>query len=81
MHISDFILSSKFQFVVIDTNNRERIQKFKMSFRKKNWLTSIDPQRFLTMLVTAARAASYKVIEIPKTLLKEWINKCNWQSA
>ena len=73
MHISDFILSSKFQFVVIDTNNRERIQKFKMSFRKKNWLTSIDPQRFLTMLVTAARAASYNVIEIPKTLLKEWI--------
>ena len=35
MHISDFILSSKFQFVVIGTNNRERIQKFKMSFRKK----------------------------------------------
>ena len=36
MHISDFILSSKFQFVVIGTTNRERIQKFKMSFRKKN---------------------------------------------
>lgn len=35
MHISDFILSSKFQFVVIGTNNKERIQKIKMSFRKK----------------------------------------------
>ena len=27
--------SSKFQFVVISTSNEERIQKIKMSFRKK----------------------------------------------
>ena len=52
---------------------KKEFKRLKCLLEKKNWLTSIDPQRFLTMLVTAARAASYNVIEIPKTLLKEWI--------